>query len=38
MFRKRYSKVSIDIYLALYSNINKGFKLVITSINYYYIT
>jgi hypothetical protein len=38
MFRKGRSKVSIDIYLALYSSINKGFKLVIISINYYYIT
>jgi hypothetical protein len=38
MFRKRRSKVIIDIYLALYSSINKGFKLVTTSINYYYIT
>jgi hypothetical protein len=38
MFRKRRSKVSIDIYLALYSSINKGFKLITVFINYYYIT
>jgi hypothetical protein len=38
MFREGYSKVSIDIYLALYSSINKGFKLITASINNYYIT